>query len=162
MTSQLNRGLHFLRFFFTRGQFWPSGIVVACVCLCVRQSWACPSDNSSTVQARITKFGREKQNTLVKIPIVFWGNWPWPSRSNWTSNSKLTHRGVVKVHWRVPWVGGLFSWVVATFTLWSKCCHRGCLNDLIFSNLGLCAACWAHVVCYHELWLTSVRHPFYI
>ena len=21
---------------FTRGQFWPSGIVVACVCLCVR------------------------------------------------------------------------------------------------------------------------------
>ena len=27
------------------------------------------------------------------------------------------HRGVVKVHWRVPWVGGLFSWVEATFTL---------------------------------------------
>ena len=27
------------------------------------------------------------------------------------------HRGVVKVHWRVPWVGGLFSWVVATFTM---------------------------------------------
>ena len=24
--------------FFTRGQFWPSGIVVACVCLCVRSS----------------------------------------------------------------------------------------------------------------------------
>ena len=77
---------------FTRGQFWPSGIVVACVCVCVcvRQSWACPSDNSSTVQARITKFGPEKQNTLVKIPIVFWGNWPWPSRSNLTSNSILT------------------------------------------------------------------------
>ena len=62
----------------------------ACVCLCVRQSWACPSDNSSTVQARITKFGPEKQNTLVKIPIVFWGNWLWPSRSNLSSNSKLT------------------------------------------------------------------------
>ena len=50
---------------FTRGQFWPSGIVVACVCVCmcvcpcVRQSWACPCDNSSTVQARITKFGSE-------------------------------------------------------------------------------------------------------
>ena len=27
------------------------------------------------------------------------------------------HRGVVKVHWRVLWVGGLFFWVVATFTL---------------------------------------------
>ena len=43
---------------FTRGQFWLSGIVVACVCVCVRQSWACPCDNS-TVQARITKFGSE-------------------------------------------------------------------------------------------------------
>ena len=47
--------------FITRGQFWPSGIVVACVCLCVcpsvRQSRACPRDNSSPVQARITKLG---------------------------------------------------------------------------------------------------------
>ena len=49
---------------FTRGQFWPSGIVIApvcvsvsvCVCLCVYQSLACPHDNSSAVQARITKF----------------------------------------------------------------------------------------------------------
>ena len=30
-----------------------------CVCVSVRQSWACPCDNSSTVQARITKFGSE-------------------------------------------------------------------------------------------------------
>ena len=54
---------------FTRGQFWPSGIVIACVCVCVcpcvcvcvcqsvRQSLACPSDNSGPVQARIAKFG---------------------------------------------------------------------------------------------------------
>ena len=60
--------------FFIRGQFWPSGIVVASVCLsvclCVRQSLACPRDNLSPVQARITKFGPEEQNTLVKIPIV--------------------------------------------------------------------------------------------
>ena len=72
----------------TRGQFWPSGIVVASVCLsvclCVRQSLACPRDNLSPVQARITKFGPEEQNTLVKIPI-FWGvNWPCTSRSNLT------------------------------------------------------------------------------
>ena len=47
---------------FTRGQCWPSGIVVACVCLCVcpsvRQSRACPRDNSWPVSARITKFGQ--------------------------------------------------------------------------------------------------------
>ena len=69
---------------FTRGQFWPSGIVIACVCVsvcpCVYQSLACPHDNSSAVHARITKFGWETQNTLVKRPIIFGGDRPWPSR----------------------------------------------------------------------------------
>ena len=31
--------------------------------------WACPHLNSSPVQARITKFGPEVQNSLAKIPI---------------------------------------------------------------------------------------------
>ena len=74
--------------FVTRGQFWPSGIVVASVCLsvclCVRQWLACPRDNLSPVQATITKFGPEEQKTLVKIPIVLGVNWPWTSRSNLT------------------------------------------------------------------------------
>ena len=61
-----------------------------CLCVCVYQSLACPDDNLSPVQATITKFGPEKQNTLVKLPIVLGGNWPWPSRSNLTPNSKLT------------------------------------------------------------------------
>ena len=69
---------------FTRGRFWPSGIVVACVCVCVClyvclsvcQSRVCPRDNSSPVQARITKFGAQMQNTLVKILIVLWGDRP--------------------------------------------------------------------------------------
>ena len=43
---------------FTRGQFLPSGIVVACVCVYVCVS-VCPHDNSSTVQARIAKLGPE-------------------------------------------------------------------------------------------------------
>ena len=81
---------------FTRGQFWPSGIVVACVCVCVSvclyvcQSLACPRDNSGPVQARIAKFGPKMQKTLVKVPIVLGGNWPWPSRSNLTSKSEFT------------------------------------------------------------------------
>ena len=33
--------------------------------VCVYQSQACPHDNSSLIQARITKFGPEMQNTLV-------------------------------------------------------------------------------------------------
>ena len=38
--------------------------------------------------------------------------------------------------------------------------HRGCLNNPIFSNVGLCAVCWTHFMCHHELWPTSVSHPF--
>ena len=88
-------GLMF-RSLFTRGQFWPSGIVITCVCvsvrvsvcLCVYQSLACLHNNLSAVHARITKFGWETQNTLVKMPIIFWGDRLWPSRSNvtWKSN----------------------------------------------------------------------------
>ena len=97
-------GLHFVIqcMSFTRGQFWPPGIVVACVCVCVYQSLACLHDNSSPVQARITKFGPEKQNTLVKIPIVLGGKWPWPSKSNLTSNSKLTPFWACPNHYSPP------------------------------------------------------------
>ena len=75
---------------FTRGQFWPTGIVVACVCSCGRQSRACPRDNLWLDPARITKFELDMQNILVKIPIVLGVDWPWPSRSNLTWKSKFT------------------------------------------------------------------------
>ena len=99
---------------FTRGQFWPSGIVVACVCVCVCvcvclsvclsvcQSLACPGDNSGPVQARIAKFGPKMQKTLVKVPIVFGGNWPWPSRSNLTSKSEFTQFWACPDHNSLP------------------------------------------------------------
>ena len=62
--------------------------VCPCVCVCVYQSLACPHDNSSAVQARITKFGWEMQNTTVKKPIILGNDRPWPLRSNltWKSN----------------------------------------------------------------------------
>ena len=100
--------------FFTRGQFWPSGIVVACVCVCVCvcvclsvclsvcQSLACPGDNSGPVQARIAKFGPKMQKTLVKVPIVLGGNWPWPSRSNLTSKSEFTQFWACPDHNSLP------------------------------------------------------------
>ena len=55
-----------------------------CVRVCVYQS----QDNSSPIQARITKFGPEMQNTSVWVPIVFGDDRPWYSRSNltWKSN----------------------------------------------------------------------------
>ena len=59
-----------LDYIFTRGQFW--GIVVACVCPCVRQSWACLRDNSSRVRAWITKFGQKNAKYFVLGPYCFW------------------------------------------------------------------------------------------
>ena len=64
-----------LWFKFGSGQFCPwvlslptSVCVSACLSVCESQS--CPHDNSSPVQARITKFGPEVLNTLVEIPMV--------------------------------------------------------------------------------------------
>ena len=38
--------------------------------------------------------------------------------------------------------------------------RRACLNNPIFFNLGLCAACWAHFMCHHKLWPKSASHTF--
>ena len=50
---------------FTQRQFWPLGIVIACICLsicvCRHQSY----HNLSPFQSRITRFEPEVQNTLV-------------------------------------------------------------------------------------------------
>ena len=76
--------------------------VCVSVCPYVCQSLACPRDNSGPVQARIAKFGPKMQKTLVKVPIVLGGNWPWPSRSNLTSNSKLTPFWACPNHYSPP------------------------------------------------------------
>ena len=73
-----------------------------CVCPCVCQSLACPRDNSGPVQARIAKFGPKMQKTLVKVPIVLGGNWPWPSRSNLTSKSEFTPFWACPDHYSPP------------------------------------------------------------
>ena len=85
--------------------------------VCVYQSLACPHDHSSPVQARITKFGPEKQNTLVKIAIVLGGNWLWPSKSNLTSNSKLTPFWACPNHYSPP----ILVWI-SKFGQQMHCC----------------------------------------
>ena len=48
-----------LRFaLFTQGQFWPSGNVVACVCVCV-SIWLVCAMTRSLIQARTTKFDKK-------------------------------------------------------------------------------------------------------
>ena len=79
--------------------------------------------------------------------------------------------------WPTVWYIHVFRWLVLS-------CHCGWgLGDFIrwwppstmwagpliyfwpppgmSSNLGLCAACWARFMCHHELWPTSVSHPFF-
>ena len=62
-------------FFFTRGQFWPSGIVVACMCVSVCQSvcqsLVCPRDNSGPVQARITNLDQGCKRPWL-MSLLFW------------------------------------------------------------------------------------------
>ena len=63
-------------YIFTRGQFRPSGIVVAYVCVYVRpchQLLARPRDYSWPLQARSNKFGLRVQKTLAKVPIFLGG-----------------------------------------------------------------------------------------
>ena len=66
---------------FTRGQFWPSGIVIACVCgsvcpcvcVCVYQSLACPHDTH-----RPFKLGSPNLDQRCKTPwfrSLFLGGW---------------------------------------------------------------------------------------
>ena len=52
----------------------------------------------------------------------------------------------------------LLSLVILRFC---KCQHRGCVNDII-PNLGLHAACWAHVMCHHELCPAPVSDPIQV
>ena len=69
----------------------PASVCVSvCVCQSVCQSLACPHNNLGPIQARIAKFGPKMQKTLVKVPMVLGGNWPWTSRSNVTSKSEFT------------------------------------------------------------------------
>ena len=56
--------------------FWPTGIVIACVCVCVYlclSIFACPSDNSLRVPARITWFGQIDAKHFDQGPYCFWG-----------------------------------------------------------------------------------------
>ena len=94
--------IYYYNTIFTRGQHRPSGIVIAWVCVCVCVNFFCPDDNSLHVPARIIKFGPKIQQILLKCPIVFGVDWPWPSRSNLTSfqNSVYLHRFcVLKYLW---------------------------------------------------------------
>ena len=70
--------------FVTWGQFWPLGNAVACICMSVCMCVCLLHDNSSPIQARITKCGPEVQNSLVEIMIVLGNNWHSLSRWNLT------------------------------------------------------------------------------
>ena len=51
--------------------------------------WVFPRNNLQPIPARITRFGPEMQNTLVKIPIVFRVDWTWHIKFNPISKSCL-------------------------------------------------------------------------
>ena len=71
------------------------------VCVCINHLLV------RTITRHLFKLGspnlvQRSKTTLVKIPIVFGSGWPWPSRSNLTSNSKLTPFWACPTHYASP------------------------------------------------------------
>ena len=75
----------------------------------------------------------------------------WEHRKQWPFQCWWVRVvGFSKVAATFDHVGGSFNLFLAnTGDVW-----------IIPSNMGLCAVCWAHFMCHHELWPTSVGHPF--
>ena len=98
--------------------------------------WACPSNNSSPVQARTTKFGPEVQNTSVKIPVVLGVDWAWHVKLNLFSKSCL---------------------FASLLRLWNICetCKKGWKRSL-FHNLNGCAQICSPTRSCHGLWNSRV------
>ena len=113
-------------------------------------------------------------NDIINPWFIFWTeDIDLQIKRNKTTSREYssTKYRTLKHSYRSSWVvffffgGGVYK-VVATFnhvggsfkSIYGH--HRGYLNNPIFSNLGLCAACWARFMGHHELWPTSVSHPF--
>ena len=102
-------------------------------------------------------------------------NTMWPKNRKWTKSKQLDfpiHRWLVNCPHKGPETRKMFPFddvimatvgvgqlgfnmlatsnhVGGTFDIF-KCRHQGYMNNPIFSNLGLCAACWVHFKCHHE------------
>ena len=83
--------------------------------------------------------------------------------SCWKRDQKFIGELVALGFWRSRgWLEAFLRWWPPS-NMWVESVyghHRGCLNNPIFSNLGLCAVCWAHFMRHHELWPTLMGHPF--
>ena len=96
----------------------------------------------------------------------------WFKKSSASKLHESLHESWLSITLWCLYPHGTRGWGLGAFLMWwlpsTMCagpqsiygCHQGCLNNPIFSNLGLCAACCTHFMCHHELWPTSVSHPF--
>ena len=95
-----------------------------------------------------------EQSKACDIRNLFW----------WNSMCLLFVGGNGLGLWRGWGLGSFLRWRSHS-TMWAgpliSVPPRGCQNNPIFSNLGLCTACCAHFfMCHHELWPTSASLPF--
>ena len=95
LTNKLGLCMDIMMFYAIEGSFdfYPRPLLASGYCRCLFPSvlhQVCSHDNSSLIQARLTKFGPKMQNILFQVPIVLGGNRLWPSRSNLTWKSKFT------------------------------------------------------------------------
>ena len=63
------------------------------LCMCVHLCVPNMSTQNLNTCSRTAKFGQKMQNTLVKIPINFWVDWTWHSRSKF-HNAWFVHQSI--------------------------------------------------------------------
>ena len=90
--------------------------------------------------------------TSVSLVRMFW-NW---ITEKWIMGKQDLSRFVFKMDFR--WISYIAQmWAGPLIFLGPP---LGISEQYHFSILGLCAVCWAHFMCHHKLWPTSVSHPF--
>ena len=133
--------------------FWPILAKITLICQQPAMPQLSGVHHSSGVPGKMAGGSRDgpvRSGVHVGPTSVSWGQ---ESYSRWYFQMcTMTSQYIVRK--KDTWVG------VGVFFNLCKCHHHGCLNNPIFSNLGLCAACWAHLMCHHELWPTPVRRHF--
>ena len=102
----------------------------------------------------------------VSIKLLLYSKWAFWFNPNTSNSAFLINPRIAEPGYWQNWWGCFFLRWRSPSTMWAgpliffKYHRHWCLNNRISSNLGKCVVCWAHLMCHHELWSTSVSHPF--
>ena len=144
---------------FTRGQFWPSGIVIDCVCVCVRVCVSLCVNHLlvSAITRDPFKLGSPNLDQWCKRPwlrslMFFWGQLTLTFKVKFNLKSKiLPHFELVRTithypfklgspnldqRWKIVWLRSLLFWVAINYDLQGQIWFKQ-LNFLVLPLLEI-------------------------